>query len=289
MTTTDGTKFTMPSDLEVVMTRTFDAPVGLVWRTYTEPEFIPRWWGPRRHVTRVDRMEVKPGGAWRFVSRSPDGSEYGFHGVYREIVPLKRLSWTFEFEGMPGHVSVDTISFEEVNGGTKVTVVSLFENKADRDGMVATGMEKGESESTERLQELLRDIEDRKDRREMAVQFLNLIGEGRPKEGLSNFAAGCRTHNPYISGGMEQLTDAMVAVQKESDPKESGSDFGLKIRHVLSDGDLVAVHTDLSGSRPSEGGLRQVHLFRFEGDKVVEYWDVTQQIPENCPNPEGAF
>jgi uncharacterized protein YndB with AHSA1/START domain len=150
--------FTMPSDREVVMTRVFDAPRERVWKAYTDPDMIPKWWGPRYLVTTVDKMDLKAGGAWRYVSRAPDGSEYGFHGVYREIVPLERIAWTFEFEGMPGHVSVDTVTFEELEGKTKVTVVSLFETRADRDGMVASGMEKGQTESTERLDELLQDL-----------------------------------------------------------------------------------------------------------------------------------
>jgi uncharacterized protein YndB with AHSA1/START domain/predicted SnoaL-like aldol condensation-catalyzing enzyme len=289
MTASSAARFTMPSDREVVMTRVFDAPVKLVWRAYTEPEFIPRWWGLRYLATRVDKMDLTPGGDWRFVSRAPDGSEYGFHGVFREIVPLERIVWTFEFEGLPGHVSVETVKFEEHEGKTKVTVTSLFEDKADRDGMVASGMEKGATESTERLDELLRDIGGGKDRKEMAVEFLNSIGAGRPKEGLRFFTPDCKTHNPYVSGDMDALTDAMIAVQKESASDESKSDFGLKIRHVIADGALVAVHTDLSSSKPSQGGLRQVHLFRFDGDKIVEYWDITQQVPENSPNADGAF
>jgi uncharacterized protein YndB with AHSA1/START domain len=102
---------------------------------------------------------VKPGGAWRFVSRAPDGNEFGFHGVYREIVKPERLSWTFEFEGMPGHVSVETVTFEWLDGMTKVTVTSVFQSKADRDGMVATGMEVGATESMNRLAELLEGID----------------------------------------------------------------------------------------------------------------------------------
>jgi uncharacterized protein YndB with AHSA1/START domain len=154
----NAAKFTMPSDREVVMTRVFDASRGLVWRAYTDPKLIPRWWGPRFLTTTIDKMDLKPGGAWRFVSRAPDGNEYGFHGVYREIVPPERIVWTFEFEGMSGHVSIDTVRFEEHEGKTKVTVTSLFQTKQDRDGMVASGMEKGQTESTERLAELLKEM-----------------------------------------------------------------------------------------------------------------------------------
>ena len=131
-----------------------------------------------------------------------------------------------------------------------------------------------------------------KTRKENAVEFLSLIGAGRTKEGLKFFAPDCKTHNPYTPGGMEELTDAMIAVQKQGSQgilKESTADFKLVIRHVLADGDLVAVHTQISGSKPSEGGLRQVHLFRFNGDKIVEYWYITQMVPENAPNASGAF
>jgi uncharacterized protein YndB with AHSA1/START domain len=155
----NAAKFTMPTDREVVMTRVFDAPRELVWMAYTDPKLIPRWWGPRYLTTTVDKMDLKPGGVWRYVSRAPDGKEFGFHGVFREIVPPARLAWTFEFEGMPGHVSVDTVEFEDYEGKTKVTVTSLFETKADRDGMVASGMESGQTESTERLAELLKDMD----------------------------------------------------------------------------------------------------------------------------------
>ncbi len=128
--------------------------------------------------------------------------------------------------------------------------------------------------------------------KDIAVQFLSLVGLGRPKEGLRFFAPDCKTHNPYILGGMDALIDAMVAVQKEGAEgivKGSKADFRLIIRQILADGELVAVHTQLSSSRPSDGGLRQIHLFRFREDKIVEYWDITQQVPENAPNAAGAF
>ena len=131
-----------------------------------------------------------------------------------------------------------------------------------------------------------------KARKDIAVEFLSLIGQGRPKDGLLFFDPDCKTHNPYTAGGMNELTDAMIAVQKqgaEGIMKGSKADFKLTIRQVIADGDMVAVHTQISGSNPSDGGLRQVHLFRFSGDKIVEYWDVTQMVPENAPNAEGAF
>ena len=131
-----------------------------------------------------------------------------------------------------------------------------------------------------------------KARKDIAVEFLNLIGSGKPKDGLVFFDPDCKTHNPYVVGGMNELIDAMIAVQKQGSEgiiKGSKADFKLVVRRVLADGDMVAVHTQVAGSKPNDGGLRQMHLFRFRGDKIVEYWDITQLVPENAPNAAGAF
>jgi len=155
---TDGsnaTTFKTLSDREIAMERVFDAPRELVFAAYTDPAHIPHWWGPRGVTTTVDTMDVRPGGTWRFVHRDQDGAEYGFHGEYREVVPPERLVSTFEFEGMPGHVLVDTATFTEVDGKTKVTVTSLFASGEDLQGMMDSGMEAGARESWDRLAELL--------------------------------------------------------------------------------------------------------------------------------------
>ena len=153
--TTKQYTLTTPSDTEIVMTREFDAPRELVFRAYTDPELIPQWWGLRTNQTTVDVMDVRPGGTWRYVQRSPDGQEFGFHGEYREVTPPERLVSTFEFEGMPGHVIVDTLTLEEINGRTLLTATSRFTSKEDRDGMISSGMESGAAESHDRLAELL--------------------------------------------------------------------------------------------------------------------------------------
>ncbi len=126
-----------------------------MFKTYTDPQAIPNWWGPRRLSTTVDHMDVRPGGTWRFVQRDADGNEYAFHGVYHEVVPPERLVATFEFEGMPGHVVLETARLEDLGGRTKLTTTSVFQTVEDRDGMVASGMEEGATESMDRLEELL--------------------------------------------------------------------------------------------------------------------------------------
>jgi len=150
----------LPSDREIVGSRIMDAPPELVFKAYTDPELIPRWWGPRRYATTVDKMDVRPGGVWRFVHRAADGGEYAFNGVYREIVPPKRLVYTFNYEGAPGHEAVETVTFEEAEGGkTRMTDHLLFETREERDGMLNSGMEEGAAETIDRLAELLRELQ----------------------------------------------------------------------------------------------------------------------------------
>ncbi len=145
----------VPARHDIVLTREFDAPRELVFKVYTDPRAIPHWWGPRSLSTTVDQMDVRPGGTWRFVQRDAGGNEYAFHGVYHEIVPPERLVQTFEFEGMPGHVALETVTFEDLGGRTRLTTTSVFQTVEDRDGMVASGMSRGAIESMDRFEALL--------------------------------------------------------------------------------------------------------------------------------------
>ena len=127
-------------------------------------------------------------------------------------------------------------------------------------------------------------------RKKIVREFFELVMQGRQKEGLRFFAANCRQHNPYFRGGMDALFKAMASVQQKEAPKYPDSHFAVK--RVLADGDFVAAHTELlsSKSKPGEGGLRQVHLFRFnKSDKIVEYWDITQHVEPDLPNTANAF
>lgn len=168
MTTTEAqtssrspTTLTTPSEREIVMTRVFDAPRDLVFQAFSDPQAIPRWWGPRRATTVVDQMDVRPGGAWRFVQRDPEGNEYAFRGEYREITPPERVVQTFEFEGFPGHVSVETLVLEDLGGKTRVTASSLFSSVEERDMMLQSGMEGGAVETWDRMAELLEALQRR--------------------------------------------------------------------------------------------------------------------------------
>jgi uncharacterized protein YndB with AHSA1/START domain len=144
-----------PGTQEIIVTRSFDAPRELVFNAFTDPDAIRRWWGQRDTETIVDGLEARTGGRWRFVERDKDGNEYGFHGVFHEVTSPERIVWTFEFEGMPGHVLLETFSFQEQDGKTHMVDSSVFQSVADRDGMLQSGMESGAAESFDRLDEYL--------------------------------------------------------------------------------------------------------------------------------------
>ena len=150
------TQFSIPpGKQEIIMTRAFNAPRQRVFAAYTDPTLIPEWWGPRRYTTVVDRMEVKKGGVWRYVQRSPQGEEFAFNGVYHEITAPERLINTFEFEGLPGHVGLVITTFEEQDGKTTLVEKSVFPSIEDRDGAIASGMEGGAIETMDRFEEVL--------------------------------------------------------------------------------------------------------------------------------------
>jgi uncharacterized protein YndB with AHSA1/START domain len=147
-------KVTTPADREVRIERIFHAPRELVWRAFTEPELIARWWG-RGHKLDIERCEVRRGGHWRFIEHTPQGPQ-GFEGRYREVVPPERIVNTFEWDGMPGHVAVNTTLFEDLGDGrTRVVTLGLFHTTRERDGMLQSGMERGLGESYAALDRLL--------------------------------------------------------------------------------------------------------------------------------------
>lgn len=147
--------YTLPSDLEIRLTRVFDAPRDLVFEAMTKAEHVREWYGRRSDATPLCEIDARPGGKWRIVNRGPDGEEFAFRGEIREIVPPERVVQTWEFEGFPGHISVETLELTEVDGKTLVTATSRFDSVEDRDGLIASGMETGAAESYDRLAEYL--------------------------------------------------------------------------------------------------------------------------------------
>jgi uncharacterized protein YndB with AHSA1/START domain len=146
-----------PGKQELFIIREFEAPRKLVFKAFTDPKLLVKWLGPRNLTMKIDKYESGSGGSWRFIHADKDGNEYGFHGICHEELVPERLIRTFEFEGLPetGHVTLETAKFEALPGErTRVTIQSVFQSVADRDGMVMSGMEKGVNEGHERLDEL---------------------------------------------------------------------------------------------------------------------------------------
>ena len=144
-----------PGKQDIISTTVLDAPRELVFRAYTDPKLFAQWWGPRRYTNEIDKFDARPGGQWRVVQRAADGGEHGFHGVHHDVVAPERIVATFEYEGLPGHVALQTATFEPLGNKTRLVAQIVFQSVMDRDGMVASGMQEGSDESTERLAELL--------------------------------------------------------------------------------------------------------------------------------------
>lgn len=145
---------TLPSDREIHIERIFDAPRDVVWRALTEPELIAQWWG-RSNKLVIERFEPQRGGHWRFVEHSDQGV-HGFEGRFREVTPKERVVQTFEWDGMPGYVIIESMSLEDLGDGrTKLVTTSLFHTPEERDGFLHSGMEGGMNESYAALDRLL--------------------------------------------------------------------------------------------------------------------------------------
>jgi uncharacterized protein YndB with AHSA1/START domain len=140
---------------EIISTTVFDAPRELVFRAYTDPKLFAQWWGPRRYEIKIVKFDARQGGEWRVIHKAEDGGEHGFRGVHHDVVAPERIVVTFEYEGVPGHVVLQTATFEPLGNKTRLVVQQVFQSVMDRDGMVASGMQEGADESIERLAELL--------------------------------------------------------------------------------------------------------------------------------------
>jgi uncharacterized protein YndB with AHSA1/START domain len=153
----DSFKVTTPSDREVCFTRLFDAPRQLVFDAMTKPEHVRQWWGclSENHGVSVCEIDLRVGGAWRFIHFGPEGDYPAFYGVYREIDAPERLVYTEFFEPYPDGESVVTQLLTEENGKTRLTLTALYPSLEVRDMVIATGMEKGAAIGYDRLEDLV--------------------------------------------------------------------------------------------------------------------------------------
>jgi uncharacterized protein YndB with AHSA1/START domain len=156
MPATSGTAvLTLPTDEEILMVREFDAPKHLVYKAYTTPELVKRWWAGKRGNVAVAEIDLRVGGKWRYVMTADGGFEVAFHGEYQQIVPNERLVNTEVFEGAPeGGAALVTCTFEEIDGRTRLSMLTRVDSKEIRDMIIGTGMETGAQEGLDILEEI---------------------------------------------------------------------------------------------------------------------------------------
>jgi len=164
MATSRKATVTLPTDDQILITREFNAPRELVFRAYTTPELVRRWWHAKRGKVTTCEIDLRPGGKWRSVMVTDDGTEVAFRGEYREVVPNERLVSTEFYEGVPDGVSeedattLNTATFEEADGRTTLTILVHAPNKATRDAIIDSGMEDGLQDALDLLEETARSL-----------------------------------------------------------------------------------------------------------------------------------
>lgn len=151
-----ATRIDAPAGVPFIdVTREFDAPRDLVFRAYSDPDLLVQWMGPRKYTISLEAWEPRDGGTWRYVHSDDQGNSFGFHGVFHGDQTPDGMLQTFEYDGWPGHVSLEKLTFEERDGKTVVRTHSVYQTVEARDGMIASGMEEGMNDGFDRLDELL--------------------------------------------------------------------------------------------------------------------------------------
>jgi len=143
---------TLPADDQILIVREFDAPRALVFRAWTEPDLVRQWWHAGRGEMTVCEIDLRPGGSWRYVMVTPDGTDVAFHGEYREVVPGERIVQTEIYDPFPDAAAVDTLEFEDLDGRTRVTMLVQHQLKEHRDAHVESGMEDGLQDALDLLE-----------------------------------------------------------------------------------------------------------------------------------------
>jgi uncharacterized protein YndB with AHSA1/START domain len=155
MAVSSGTaKVTLPADDQILITREFDAPKHLVYKAFTTPELVKRWWHANRGEMTVAEIDLQEGGQWRYVMVAEGGFEVGFHGEYREIVPNERIVSTEIYEGMPGAEAVNTMTLTEADGRTTLEILVQHASKEQRDAHIESGMEAGMQDAMDLLEQV---------------------------------------------------------------------------------------------------------------------------------------
>jgi uncharacterized protein YndB with AHSA1/START domain len=159
VTSSGAATVTLPTDEQILIRREFDAPKEVVFKAYTTPELVKRWWHANRGVVTIAEIDLRVGGTWRYVAIADGGMEVGFHGEYREIVPNEKIVSTEIFEGMedtvyPENATLNTATFTEVDGRTTLEILVEAPSKEIRDAIIESGMEAGLQDALTLLEEV---------------------------------------------------------------------------------------------------------------------------------------
>jgi uncharacterized protein YndB with AHSA1/START domain len=149
---------TLPNDEQIAISREFDAPKRLVFKAWTTPELVKRWWNAKRGEVTTAEIDLRVGGRWRYAMVTPDGFEVAFHGEYREIVENERIVSTETYEGAPETEALNTVTFAEAAGTTTVNILMVLPSKEARDAILASGMEDGLGDALELLEQVARSL-----------------------------------------------------------------------------------------------------------------------------------
>ena len=284
MTTRHGSAtVTLPSDNEILITRSFAAPRWLVWETLTKPYHLLRWWGPNWCPLVSAEVDLRPGGSWRYVSRNADGTELAWHGTYREIVPPERIESTEVFEGFAEAESVNTMTLTEMNGLTTLQTLVRHTSKEHRDGHVQSGMETGMQQSFDRLEDLLDRSDTHAERfRRVAAVFADRVAH--VPDGAWDNPAPCEGWTardvvrhliewvPAVIGrsGLEFPPGPSV----DTDPLGAWNVFAATLQAALDDPEVAARKFDVGppGQMTVEDAIGMI----VTGDVLIHTWDLAR-------------
>jgi uncharacterized protein (TIGR03086 family) len=285
MTTRHGSAtVTLPSDREILITRTFEAPAALVWDALTQPRHLLRWWGPDYCPLVACDVDFRVGGTWRYICRDMDGNELGWHGTYREIDTGERIVSTEVFEGFPEAEAVNTMTLTEIDGITTLRTMVLHATTENRDGHVASGMEGGMQLSFDRLDDLLDAAGTTAERfRRVAGRFTDRANE--VPEGAWENPAPCDGWTArdivdhlvtWVPGFMSSSAGIVIdpGPPVAIDPAGAWINLADQIQALLDDPEVAAREFDGGpiGTQTIESAIGMIVL----GDVVVHTWDLAR-------------
>ena len=274
---------TLPTDCEILITRHFEAPVETVWRAVTEPRHVLRWWGPDWCPLVACEIDLRVGGAWRYLSLDTDGNQLGWHGRYIEIDAPSRIVQTEVFEGFPDAEAVNTMTLTARDGGTTLQTLVRHSSQEHRDGHIASGMEKGMQVTFDRLEDLLGRFDTTAERfRRVAGTFTDRANEVAP--GAWDNPAPCdgwvardvvRHMVEWMPGLLGNVGFPLApGPSVDEDPAAAWAHVANEIQALLDDPDIASKEFEMEpiGKQTVESAIGMIIL----GDVVIHTWDLAR-------------